>query len=92
MQKKILVKFMLTSEKIAEESASLLFTVLQRTESVSVVSSILAAFPDLLVRHPNVMSPWNNSVFEKLDDSCIEIRRNCLRMVCIYWSILYTVY
>ena len=72
---------MLTSQKIAEENASLLFTILDRAELVSVVSSIIAVFPDLLVRHPNVVEPWTKEVFKKLGEDSVDIKRNCLRMV-----------
>jgi len=82
-------KFMLTSEKIADENANLLFTILDRAELSSVVSSILATFPDLLVRHPNVIEPWTKFVFRKLSDDSVEIKRNCLRMVSPPFYIIY---
>ena len=53
-----LAKFMITSHRIAEEKCSLLFTILERSGLKSVVCTILASFPDLLVRHPNTMEPW----------------------------------
>ena len=49
---------MITSHRIAEEKCSLLFTILERSGLKSVVCTILASFPDLLVRHPNTMEPW----------------------------------
>ncbi len=49
---------MITSHRIAEEKCSLLFTILERSGLQSVVCTILASFPDLLVRHPNTMEPW----------------------------------
>ena len=49
---------MMSSHRIAEEKCSLLFTILERSGLKSVVCTILASFPDLLVRHPNTMEPW----------------------------------
>lgn len=60
---------MVTSATLAEEKASLFFTLLERSNEESVVSTLLAAFPDLLVRHPNTMEPWTRHVLTKLHDS-----------------------
>ena len=60
---------MITSNTLAEEKASLFFTLLERSTSESVVCTLLAAFPDLLVRHPNTMEPWTKHVLTKLHDS-----------------------
>ena len=60
---------MITSPSLAEDKASLFFTLMERSQSESVVSTLLAAFPDLLVRHPNTMEPWTKHVLIKLHDS-----------------------
>ena len=60
---------MVTSASLAEDKASLFFTLLERSKEESVVSTLLAAFPDLLVRHPNTMEPWTRHVLTKLHDS-----------------------
>ena len=74
-------KYMISSPTHSEEQSSLLFTILERSESVRVRQTILASFPDLLVRHPNVMEPWTKFVFSKLQDSEDSIRKNTLTIV-----------
>ena len=63
---------MITSHRIAEEKCSLLFTILERSGLKSVVCTILASFPDLLVRHPNTMEPWTK-VGLKIQNFCVRI-------------------
>lgn len=65
----------------AEEKSALLFTILQKSDSTQVRQTILAAFPDLLVRHPNTMEPWTHIVFSKLQDEEDIIRKNTLNMI-----------
>ena len=72
---------MITSNTLADEKASLFFTLLERSTSESVVCTLLAAFPDLLVRHPNTMEPWTKHVLTKLHDSNEIIKKNALNMV-----------
>ena len=72
---------MLTSIQIAESKVSLFFTCLERCEMQSVVSTILASFPDLLVRHPNVMEPWTKHVIAKLNDPSSEIKAHIITII-----------
>jgi len=76
-----IAKYMVASPTHAEEKSALLFTILQKTSSVPVRQTILAAFPDLLVRHPNIMEPWTRFVFSKLEDEEVELRKNTLNMI-----------
>lgn len=76
-----IAKYMSASPTHAEEKAALLFTILQKSSSIQVRQTILAAFPDLLVRHPNIMEPWTNIVFSKLQDDEDIIRKNTLNMI-----------
>ena len=78
---------MITSPSLAEEKASLFFTLLERSQSESIVSTLLAAFPDLLVRHPNTMEPWTKHVLTKLHDSNDTIKVSAISLLfCNYQS------
>ena len=76
-----IAKFMIASKTHAEEKSALLFTILAKSESVAVRQAVLAAYPDILVRWPNVMEPWTKVVFEKLHDEEKEVRQNTLNLV-----------
>ena len=75
------MKFMAASADHAESHSRLIFTILQKAENVSVEQTILSAFPDLLVRHPNIMDTWVGDVFDKLEDHDDQVRASTLTMI-----------
>ena len=76
-----LMKFMAASAEHAENMSRLIFTILKKAENVSVEQTILSGFPDLLVRHPNIMEPWTSDVFDKLEDQDDKVRASTLTMI-----------
>lgn len=75
------MKFMAASAEHAENMSRLIFTILKKAENVSVEQTILSGFPDLLVRHPNIMEPWTSDVFDKLEDQDDKVRASTLTMI-----------
>jgi len=75
------MKFMAASAEHAEDMSRLIFTILKKAENVSVEQTILSGFPDLLVRHPNIMEPWTSDVFDKLEDEDDDVRASTLTMI-----------
>jgi condensin complex subunit 1 len=75
------MKFMAASAEHAENMSRLIFTILKKAGNVSVEQTILSGFPDLLVRHPNIMEPWTSDVFDKLEDQDDKVRASTLTMI-----------
>ena len=76
-----LMKMMAASDYHATSSAPLLFSTFMQTKSSSVEQSILACFPDLLVRHPNAIEPWTNCIFEKIQNASDKMKTLCLEVI-----------
>jgi hypothetical protein len=76
------MKMMAASDYHARTSAPLLFSTFMETSSSSIEQSILACFPDLLVRHPNIIEPWTKCIFEKVRIASDEMKKLCLETIC----------
>ena len=60
-----LSRFMTVSSAACGQSLPLLFTVLEREQSVPVRTTIVIALGDLAFRFPNAIEPWTDRLYAK---------------------------
>jgi hypothetical protein len=60
------LKYMLCDEKYAKLLAPKIFQVFEDTTNQSMEETVLSCFYDLLITHPNIITPWKNSIYNKL--------------------------
>ncbi|KAF5285204.1 hypothetical protein FQR65_LT13319 [Abscondita terminalis] len=73
-----LLRYMLVSSKFCQKNIQLIFTMLEKTAYPEVKCNILIHYSDLIERFPNVVEPWTPRVYDRLRDSCVEVRKTTL--------------
>lgn len=76
-----LCKFMCISAEYCERHLPLLFTTLHRVHEPSIRSNVMIALGDLSFRFPNLIEPWTDYIYERLQDPDVLVRRNTLMVL-----------
>ncbi|KAF5285103.1 hypothetical protein FQA39_LY16792 [Lamprigera yunnana] len=71
-----LLRFMLVSSKMCKKYIQLVFTILEKTTYPEVKINILIHCSDLLERFPNIIEPWTARIYQRLLDSCFDVRKS----------------
>lgn len=56
----------------------LLFTVVENAQSEVVRSNCTIALGDLAVRFPNLLEPWTENMYSRLQDPSVSVRKNAV--------------
>jgi condensin complex subunit 1 len=73
-----LCKLMVVDAEFCDANLQLLFTVAQNAVSESVRSNCTIALGDLAVRFPNLMDPWTENMYARLNDQALSVRKNAV--------------
>jgi hypothetical protein len=76
-----LCRYMSISSIVCEQCLPLLFTVLERDQSMTIKTSIMVALGDLAFRFPNTLEPWTDCMFRRLRDPEVIVRYNTLMVI-----------
>uniref|UniRef100_A0A8C9R0G1 Condensin complex subunit 1 n=1 Tax=Scleropages formosus TaxID=113540 RepID=A0A8C9R0G1_SCLFO len=76
-----LAQFMMISPTICEENIRLLFTVLEKASLPVVRSNTLIALGDLTVRFPNILEPWTQNLYARLNDDSPSVRQTAVTVL-----------
>jgi len=76
-----MAKIMVASDRYADTFAPFIFSLLKNNSNISVIQSILVAFSDLLVRHPNIIGQYTSCIFEQLTNEVDEVRVQTLSII-----------
>lgn len=73
-----LCKLMVVDAEFCDANLQLLFTVAQNAVSESVRSNCTIALGDLAVRFPNLLDPWTENMYARLNDQALSVRKNAV--------------
>ncbi|KAF4388997.1 hypothetical protein F8388_026726 [Cannabis sativa] len=73
-----LCRFMIIDATFCEANLQLLFTVVESAPSETVRSNCTIALGDLAVRFPNILEPWTENMYSRLQDSSVSVRKNAV--------------
>ncbi|XP_062112016.1 condensin-1 complex subunit CAP-D2 isoform X2 [Humulus lupulus] len=73
-----LCRFMIIDANFCEANLQLLFTVVESAPSETVRSNCTIALGDLAVRFPNILEPWTENMYSRLQDSSVSVRKNAV--------------
>lgn len=76
-----LAKFMAVSLTFCKANLQLLFTVLERSDDETIRSNIMIALGDLSFRFPNLIEPWNPSIYARLQDKSPNVRKTTIMVL-----------
>ncbi|XP_057657108.1 condensin complex subunit 1 [Diorhabda carinulata] len=71
-----LARYMLVSSEFCQKQIRLLFTIFEKTNYPGIKENILIHLSDLLTRFPNIIEPWTDRLFQRLNDPLPEVRRS----------------
>ena len=66
------------SEVICRENLQLLFTIMEKDPDAVIRSNVISLTADLLIRFPNAVAPWTPNIYARLQDTCDDVRLNCV--------------
>ncbi|XP_030925777.1 condensin complex subunit 1 [Quercus lobata] len=73
-----LCRFMIIDAKFCDANLQLLFTVVENASSETVRSNCTIALGDLAVRFPNLLEPWTENMYARLQDASVSVRKNAV--------------
>ncbi|XP_044478360.1 condensin complex subunit 1-like [Mangifera indica] len=73
-----LCRFMIIDANYCEANLQLLFTVVESAPSEIVRSNCTIALGDLAVRFPNLLEPWTEKMYSRLQDPSVSVRKNAV--------------
>ncbi|XP_061360849.1 condensin-1 complex subunit CAP-D2 [Gastrolobium bilobum] len=73
-----LCRLMIIDADFCDENLQLLFTVVESAHSEIVRSNCTIALGDLSVRFPNLLEPWTENMYARLQDPCVSVRKNAV--------------
>ncbi|XP_031273895.1 condensin complex subunit 1 [Pistacia vera] len=73
-----LCRFMIIDANYCEANLQLLFTVVENAPSEIVRSNCTIALGDLAVRFPNLLEPWTENMYSRLQDPSVSVRKNAV--------------
>lgn len=73
-----LCRFMIIDGNFCEANLQLLFTVVENAPSETVRSNCTIVLGDLAVRFPNLLEPWTENMYARLQDSSVSVRKNAV--------------
>ncbi|KAI5396595.1 condensin-1 complex subunit CAP-D2 [Lathyrus oleraceus] len=73
-----LCRLMITDAEFCDANLQLLFTVVDNAQSEIVRSNCTIALGDLAVRFPNLLEPWTEKMYARLQDPCVSVRKNAV--------------
>ncbi|KAL8142982.1 hypothetical protein V2J09_016014 [Rumex salicifolius] len=73
-----LCRFMIIDADFCEANLQLLFTVVENSPSETVRSNCTIALGDLAVRFPNLVEPWTENMYTRLQDPSVSVRKNAV--------------
>ncbi|XP_072982901.1 condensin-1 complex subunit CAP-D2 [Typha latifolia] len=73
-----LCRLMIIDSHFCEANLQLLFTVAESTPSETVRSNCTVALGDLAVRFPNLLEPWTEYMYARLQDPSVSVRKNAV--------------
>lgn len=76
-----LSRYMLVSSEFCQKQIRLLFTIFEKTTYPGIKENILIHLSDLLTRFPNIIEPWTDRLFQRLNDTLPEVRRSSFFIV-----------
>ena len=76
-----LAKMMAISENFCKNNIRLLITILKKAEDPVIRSNTIIAVGDLCVRFPNLLEPWTPHLYQSLQDDCVLVRTNALKVI-----------
>ncbi|XP_068660218.1 condensin-1 complex subunit CAP-D2 [Aristolochia californica] len=76
-----LCRLMIIDASFCEANLQLLFTVVENAPSEIVRSNCTIALGDLAVRFPNLLEPWTENVYARLQDPSANVRKNAVLVI-----------
>ena len=76
-----LCKFMCVNSQFCDEHMQLLITVLSKAEDPCVRANVIVALGDMAFRFPNVVEPWSEYMYERLNDEDLSVRNNTIMVM-----------
>ncbi|XP_024017781.1 condensin complex subunit 1 [Morus notabilis] len=73
-----LCRFMIIDANFCKANLQLLFTVVESAPSEIVRSNCTIALGDLAVRFPNLLEPWTENMYSRLQDPSVSVRKNAV--------------
>ncbi|XP_048321427.2 condensin-1 complex subunit CAP-D2 isoform X3 [Ziziphus jujuba] len=73
-----LCRFMIIDANFCDANLQLLFTVVENAQSEVVRSNCSIALGDLAVRFPNLLEPWTENMYSRLQDPSVSVRKNAV--------------
>lgn len=71
-------KFMMISSTFCDSNLQLLVTLMEKSSNSVVRGNTIIAFGDLAVRFPNIIEPWTTHIYNRLYDSCTDVKKKAL--------------
>lgn len=68
----------LTIWNLSDANLQLLFTVVENAPSEVVRANCTIALGDLAVRFPNLLEPWTENMYARLQDTSVSVRKNAV--------------
>ncbi|EPS70557.1 hypothetical protein M569_04199, partial [Genlisea aurea] len=69
---------MIVDAEFCEANLQLLFTVVENAKSETVRSNCTIALGDLAARFPNLLEPWTENMYARLQDHSVHVRKNAV--------------
>ncbi|KAG9458101.1 hypothetical protein H6P81_002609 [Aristolochia fimbriata] len=76
-----LSRLMIIDAGFCEANLQLLFTVVENAPSEIVRSNCTIALGDLAVRFPNLLEPWTENIYARLQDPSANVRKNAVLVI-----------
>ncbi|KAL5067141.1 hypothetical protein RYX36_018028 [Vicia faba] len=73
-----LCRLMAIDAEFCDANLQLLFTAVENAQSETVRSNCTIALGDLAVRFPNLLEPWTEKMYARLQDPCVSVRKNAV--------------
>lgn len=78
IKKRNMMLELLSAWIFSDANLQLLFTVVENASSETVRSNCTIALGDLAVRFPNLLEPWTENMYARLQDASVSVRKNAV--------------
>jgi hypothetical protein len=75
------MKYMLCDANYAKMLAPKIFTAFEKTTRHSLEETVISCYYDLLIAHPNIITPWKNCIYGKLNCSRVNTQVNTIELI-----------